>query len=45
MNLLSVLEQNPQANWRELLDGVAFSKDEDESEDVDGADELASVQL
>ena len=45
VNLLSVLEQNPQANWRELLDGVAFSKDEDESEDVDGADELASVQL
>lgn len=45
VNLLSVLEQNPQANWRELLDGVAFSKDKDESEDVDGADELASFQL
>ena len=45
VNLLSVLEQNPQANWRELLGGVAFSEDKDESADVDEADELASFQL
>jgi hypothetical protein len=46
VNLLSVLEQNRQAEWRELLDGVTVNEDKDTaSEDVDEADELASFQL
>jgi hypothetical protein len=28
VNLLSVLEQNPQASWRELLGAVEVHKDE-----------------
>jgi hypothetical protein len=46
VNLLSVLEQNPGANWREILEGVAVDEDKDaESDEVDEADELASFQL
>jgi len=43
VNLLSVLEQNSQANWRELLDCVALAEDKNESEE--GDDELASFHL
>lgn len=53
INLLSVLEQNPQAAWRELLGAVEVVKDEGpESEDINEpaetpavADDLASFRL
>ena len=53
INLLSVLEQNPQTAWRELLGAVEVVKDEGpESEDVNEppetsavADDLASFRL
>jgi hypothetical protein len=46
VNLLSVLEQNPQADWRELLEGVTVSDDSHaESSDIEGAEELASFRL
>jgi hypothetical protein len=53
INLLSVLEQNPQAAWRELLGAVEVVKDEGpESEDTNEpaetpavADDLASFRL
>ena len=52
VNLLSVLEQNPGAVWRELLDGVEVSADtgEDLTDIADANlgeqdDELASFKL
>ena len=49
VNLLSVLEQNPGANWRGLIGGVAVSKDfGDETSgtrDDEVDDELASFKL
>lgn len=53
VNLLAVLEQNPGADWRELLGAVAVEKDEGKSAElveVDGAaesggDDLASFKL
>ena len=49
VNLLSVLEQNPSANWRELIGSVDVAEDggDDMSDITDGAadDELASFQL
>lgn len=45
-NLLSVLEQNAHANWREMLDAVVVAEDKDnEAESADDSDELASFQL
>ena len=49
VNLLSVLEQNPSANWRELIGSVDVAEDggDDMSDITDGAadDELASFKL
>jgi hypothetical protein len=46
VNLLSVLEQNRQADWRELLDGVTVNEDrEPESDEASDADELTSFRL
>lgn len=53
VNLLAVLEQNPGADWRELLGAVVVEKDEGKSAElleVDGAadstgDDLASFKL
>ena len=47
VHLLSVLEQNPQAKWEELLDHVVIGEDSEPSEDEvgDGEDELASFKL
>ena len=49
VNLLSVLEQNPDANWRELIGSVDVAEDggDDMSDSTDGSadDELASFRL
>ena len=49
VNLLSVLEQNPGANWRELIGSVDVAEDggDDMSDITDGStdDELASFKL
>jgi hypothetical protein len=51
INLLAVLEQNPQANWRELLGQVELTRDEGGAADLEvekagnGDDELASFKL
>ena len=49
VNLLSVLEQNPDANWRELIGSVDVAEDggDDMSDITDGSadDELASFRL
>ena len=49
VNLLSVLEQNPGANWRELIGSVDVAEDggDDMSDIADGSadDELASFKL
>jgi len=46
VNLLSVLEQNRQADWSELLDGVTVSEDQEpESDEAPEADELTSFKL
>lgn len=47
VHLLSVLEQNQQAKWEELLDHVVIGEDSEPSEDEvgDGEDELASFKL
>jgi hypothetical protein len=51
INLLSVLQQNPQANWRELLGQVELTRDEGGAADLEvekagnGDDELASFKL
>ena len=49
VNLLSVLEQNPGANWRELIGSVDVAEDggDDMSDITDGSadDELASFRL
>ena len=46
VNLLSVLEQNPQATWQELVNGTAVSEDnEPAADDADEMDELTSFKL
>lgn len=45
-NLLSVLEQNTHADWRQMLDAVVVAEDNDsQNEAADDSDELASFQL
>lgn len=45
-NLLSVLEQNTHAEWRQMLDAVVVAEDNDSQNDAaDESDELASFQL
>jgi hypothetical protein len=52
VNLLSVLEQNPQSSWRELLGHVEVAKDEGleeeelpEPSETPAGDDLASFRL
>jgi hypothetical protein len=49
INLLAVLEQNPTANWKDLLGGLEVGADEggaaDLAVDVEGEDEFASFKL
>jgi hypothetical protein len=48
VNLLSVLEQNPNADWKELLGQVEVKRDEGAASDLaveSGSDELASFKL
>jgi hypothetical protein len=47
VHFLSVLEQNPGANWQEMLDAVTVAGDQSNGNDgdMDEADELASFQL
>lgn len=50
VNLLSVLEQNPDINWQQLIDGVAISIDSGSEEDTDAsqdedANDLATLRL
>lgn len=47
INLLSVIEQNPTADWRALLGAVELAKDEAGKQDleVEADDELASIKL
>ncbi len=45
VNLLSVLEQNRQADWRLLLDEVAIGEDQEPNDDVSDVDELRTFQL
>jgi hypothetical protein len=49
VNLLAVLEQNPDSNWRLLLNGVEISRDEggasDHATEAGGEDEFASFRI
>jgi len=49
INLLAVLEQNPTANWKDLLGAIEVGADEggaaDLAVDAEGEDELASFKL
>ena len=47
INLLAILEQNPSANWQNLLGHIEIVKDDGGASDntVEGDDELASFKM
>ena len=49
VNLLAVLEQNPSANWKELLGSVEIARDDaapaGDNPEESGSDDLANLRL